>query len=550
MKITYHNEKTVDETDTALPLLAISLKNGIQHIHVCGGNARCSTCRVMVTDGLCNLSPRNEKEETLALRKGLDPNVRLACQTHTCGDVTIRRLVHDEQDIDFALAEEHGKSGREAEIAILFTDIRNFTPMAEKQLPYDVIHMLSRYFRVAGEAVLSNGGFIDKYIGDGMMALFGLDDPDPFRACMGAIRAALEIQSGLGALNEHLRTHFDLEFRVGAGIHFGTCIVGQLGHPSKMQYSAIGDTVNIASRVESATKDAGVELLVTNEVYDRVAEHVEIQKVVTVPLKGKRGEHTLFAIHSATMPAITGLSPARLVATVRARLRRAVSRRTAPMFLRLAYHDATSFDPVTRTGGANGSVRFPQELARRENRGLAEAIKLLEPIKAEMPEVSWADLIAVAGAVAVAQTGGPDIYVPMGRIDSDVPDPENKMPHPDMTLEQAHALFDGLGLTMREWTALSGAHTIGKNLEGRSFTDDPFRFTNSYFRLLVQGNDKARAHLLKTDNLLLDDPGCRGWAAAYAMDQDLFFADFAAAYRKMTLIGAQFQVTAQRLNAA
>ncbi len=123
--------------------------------------------------------------------------------------------------------------------------------------------------------------------------------------------------------------------------------------------------------------------------------------------------------------------------------------------------------------------------------------------------MSWADLIAVAGRGGrYAQTGGPDIYVPMGRIDSDVPDPENKdaaSGHDAGT--GTHALFDGLGLTMREWTALSGAHTIGKNLEGRSsFTDDPFRFTNSYFRLLVQGNDKARAHLLKTDNLLLDDP--------------------------------------------
>jgi adenylate cyclase len=541
MKITYHNEKTVDESDAKLPLLAISLKNGIQHIHVCGGNARCSTCRVMVTDGLRNLSPRNEKEAKLAERKGLDANVRLACQTHTCGDVTIRRLVHDEQDIDFALAEEGGKSGREADIAVLFTDIRNFTPMAEKHLPYDVIHMLSRYFRVAGEAVLDNGGFIDKYIGDGMMALFGLEDPDPLRACMGAVRAALEIQSGLRSLNKHLKTHFDLEFRIGAGVHFGTCIVGQLGHPSKMQYSAIGDTVNIASLVESATKEAGADLLITNEVYDRVAAHVEIQKVVTVPLKGKCGEHTLFAIGSATMPPLTGLSPAQLAATVRARLRRAVSRRTAAMFLRLAYHDATAFDPVTKMGGANGSIRFPEELARKENRGLAEAIKLLEPIKAEMPEVSWADLIAVAGAVAVAQAGGPGIYVPMGRADSDVPDPENKMPNPDMTLAEANALFEGLGLTMREWTALSGAHTIGKNLEGRTFTDDPFRFTNSYFRLLIQGNDRARAHLLKTDNLLLDDPGCRGWAAAYAMDQDLFFADFAAAYRKMTLIGTNIR---------
>ncbi len=204
MKITYHNEKTVDETDTALPLLAISLKNGIQHIHVCGGNARCSTCRVMVTDGLCNLSPRNEKEETLCARKGLDPNVRLACPDRIpCGDVTIRRLVHDEQDIDFAFG--RGAAGNPAARRRL----RSCSPTSATSRRWRRSSFLTmsftcsrRYFRVAGEAVLQQRGIHRQIhrrwncLRDGRCSGWMIRIHFCRRRAWGAIRAGrLEIQS-------------------------------------------------------------------------------------------------------------------------------------------------------------------------------------------------------------------------------------------------------------------------------------------------------------------------------------------------------------------
>src|SRR5580692_7798683 len=99
-KITFQNDREVESPDTAKTLLQVSLAAGIPHVHACGGNARCSTCRVMVHEGLDQLTPRNEAEQKLALRKGLEPNIRLACQAKPTGTCRVRRLVLDDVDAD------------------------------------------------------------------------------------------------------------------------------------------------------------------------------------------------------------------------------------------------------------------------------------------------------------------------------------------------------------------------------------------------------------------------------------------------------------------
>src|SRR5262252_8912397 len=101
-RIIYQNETTVEEEDLGLTLLQISLKHDIPHVHACGGNARCSTCRVMVHDGLENFLPRTEAEQCLTRRKGLEDNIRLACQARLTGPVRVRRLVLDDTDVHVA----------------------------------------------------------------------------------------------------------------------------------------------------------------------------------------------------------------------------------------------------------------------------------------------------------------------------------------------------------------------------------------------------------------------------------------------------------------
>ena len=174
-------------------LLQASLSAGINHTHVCGGRARCSTCRVLVESGLEHCRPRNDAETRLAEIKGFSPDVRLACQTTSTGNLRVRRLVLDDADISEAIQEGrsgHGAVGREVDSTILFADIRSFTAFSENALPYDIVHILNRYFDAICAAIDRNGGYIDKYMGDGIMAVFGLDpelaEPHPVLAMQAA----------------------------------------------------------------------------------------------------------------------------------------------------------------------------------------------------------------------------------------------------------------------------------------------------------------------------------------------------------------------------
>src|SRR5205823_2021560 len=151
---------------------------GIPHAHACGGQARCSTCRVQVVDGLDGCAPRTEKERALAIRLRFAPEVRLACQTTVSADVRIRRLVLDQTDVELVdQSEAHGASepiGEERSLAIMFADIRGFTPFAEPLLAYDVVHALNRYYDEVGRVIAEHHGQIDNYMGDGLLAVFGM----------------------------------------------------------------------------------------------------------------------------------------------------------------------------------------------------------------------------------------------------------------------------------------------------------------------------------------------------------------------------------------
>ncbi len=287
-RISYEDGTVVDEED-ALTILQISLKHGLPHVHDCGGHARCSTCRVMIHDGLANVLPRNDDERRLAELKGFEPDVRLACQTRVSGPVAIRRLVFDAQDAAIAVAEKGGSTGCEKPLAILFSDIRDFTPFSEANLPYDVVHILNRYFLAMGDAVLDHGGIIDKYIGDGMMALFGVDGGPPRAVCLAAVRAGLRMLEKLAEFNGYLRQHFGVAFTTRIGIHYGNVVVGQMGHPRKSQFTAIGDAVNMASRIESAVKGTGANLLVSEAVFENIQDAVQIGVETIAALKGKLG---------------------------------------------------------------------------------------------------------------------------------------------------------------------------------------------------------------------------------------------------------------------
>jgi len=250
-------------------ILEADLKADIPHAHACGGRAKCSTCRIIVLKGLENCSPRTELEQVIASRLGFSLEIWLACQTKPRGDVAFRRLVLNETDRDVAsqlLKKRTGPVGESKPIAVLFSDIRGFTTLAQTLSPYDVMFALNRHFHELGEIIESNGGYIDNFIGDALMALFGVDGDKtaPFRS----VKAAVEMLQANDRMSPYMEATYGHAFPIGIGVHYGEAVIGTLGSSSKERLTAIGDTVNVASRIEAANKEAGTRLLISSELYE------------------------------------------------------------------------------------------------------------------------------------------------------------------------------------------------------------------------------------------------------------------------------------------
>ncbi len=280
-------------------ILEASLNAEINHMHVCGGNARCSTCRVYVVEGLNNCLPRNEKEAKLAEKLGFPENIRLACQTKIRGDITMRRPVVDKLDVEIIsmqIEDDSGtKLGKEKDLAVLFTDIENYTQFAEAFPPYDVVHVLNRYYQKMNEIIVRHRGIISDVAGDGILALFGIIE-DSKNPVLDAINAVRKMNTALIAFNKYLTQMYDRFFGIRAGINFGKVIVGNFDTGMMRKISAIGDTVNLASRIETANKDFGTQLLISQSAYEQIQGMVETRRLDRIKLRGKSGRHVLYDV--------------------------------------------------------------------------------------------------------------------------------------------------------------------------------------------------------------------------------------------------------------
>lgn len=267
-------------------VLEASRLGGIPHYAVCGGKGRCSTCRVQVLEGAETLPPPQPIEQATLTRIGADYGVRLACQLHPTANVSVAPLLVPSLESIVPAGSQQASPGREREIAILFCDIRSFTMLTEARLPYDIVFLLNRYFAIVGQAVERSGGRLDKFIGDGAMALFGLTG-SAADGCKNALKAAAIIVKEIEKLNNELAGELNMPLRVAIGIHTGPAIVGAMGYGAVKSLTAIGDTVNVASRLEAVAKEFDVTLVVSEPVISLAASDTAGLEVRDVAIRGR-----------------------------------------------------------------------------------------------------------------------------------------------------------------------------------------------------------------------------------------------------------------------
>jgi len=185
------------------------------------------------------------------------------------------------QVVDRLLAAGSTRSSDTRQVAVMFVDIRGFTAAARNRTPQEVVERLDAAFTVLVEIVDRNGGIVNKFLGDGFLALFGapLDDPDAPRR---AVTAAREM---LAAIEQH-NIRSDWPLRIGIGLHLGQVVAGNVGSPRRKEYTVIGDTVNLASRIEGLNKEFGSQLLISDTVKQAIGQDVDAIPLGDVPVRG------------------------------------------------------------------------------------------------------------------------------------------------------------------------------------------------------------------------------------------------------------------------
>jgi adenylate cyclase len=260
--------------------------SGIPHASVCGGRARCTTCRVLVTKGLDRLPEPSGAEAKALARIGATPGMRLACQICPTADIAVMPLLAaDASAADCGTP--GGLEGRERPITVMFVDMRGSTTLGEAKLPYDVLFILNQFFQEMNKALIASNGHYSQFTGDGLMALYGLETEDPATGVIDAIHGAREMLARLDQLNQQLRGELPEPLRIGIGIHFSEAIVGAMGPPRSQIITAIGDTVNTCARLESLTKEFGCVVIVSRRAAEAARLDLHDRALQEAAVKGR-----------------------------------------------------------------------------------------------------------------------------------------------------------------------------------------------------------------------------------------------------------------------
>lgn len=268
---------------------------GIAHASICGGRGRCSTCRVRVIKGLDSLPDASEAEVKALSRHTTSKSVRLACQIRPKANIDVMALVPANVTPVQLVKKVAHMPGEELTVAFLFVDLRGSTKLCEDRLPFDVVFILNQFFAELSLALSETDGHYAQFNGDGLMAIYGLKS-DPQLAAVASLQGAKAMLDRIEKLNTRLGDELNEPLRIGVGIHMGDAIVGSMGPPATPIISALGDTVNVAARLESLTKELGVPLVISKETATYAGYTIEGAVSHTVPVKGRDGEMDILAI--------------------------------------------------------------------------------------------------------------------------------------------------------------------------------------------------------------------------------------------------------------
>lgn len=271
--------------------------NGIELAAVCGGRGRCTTCRVRIVDGLQKLPKPNATEAAALDRIDAHPSIRLACQCRPVDTVSVAPLMPSS-----ASAADGRKAGQlfgqEREIAVLFLDLRGSTKLGEERLPFDVLFILNQFFQEMTLAVEETGGHFSQFLGDGLMAIYGLNQPID-KACAQAVKGAEAMFARLERTNDALKNDLPVPLQIGIGIHAGIAIVGEMGPPQGRTISAIGDTVNTAARLEALCKPLGCRFVLSANVADHAGLTLPESNRQEAEIRGRDEKLPIYALNDA-----------------------------------------------------------------------------------------------------------------------------------------------------------------------------------------------------------------------------------------------------------
>ena len=265
INLSYGNGRTI-RVPKGLSVLEASLRYNVPHASVCGGRARCSTCRIRVIGDCAALPPPSQREAFVLNRVGAsDPSIRLACQLRPLADLSFFQLFLPHTMSADRHASNPTRIGQERYLVSMFVDMRGSTRLAEHRLPFDTVFIVNRFLGAVSQAVIECGGRPNQFVGDGELALFGLT-ASPQTACRQALQAAAMISANIDELNRFLSHDLREPIRFGIGIHGGEVIIGDIGYRDHMVFTALGDAVNVAARLQDMTKNLACEVILSEEV--------------------------------------------------------------------------------------------------------------------------------------------------------------------------------------------------------------------------------------------------------------------------------------------